>query len=165
MAIPDAGTALYSEMWMGSSGTYSQLTVYTGDITTFDNQNVLKWTWTSGFAAAPICTCYDNSGRTTSSLFLTGTAGDTNTKSYMKGTLTSAAISTSWASATTGTSGAVSTLNAGQALKGNDYYLSLSNSTWNGASSQTFSLAPYIGANYVPDGSKTVLISLKYYWS
>ena len=156
---------LYSEMWKGSSGSYTKVANWFDDMTLNGMQNVLKFTWDAAFAAAPVITVYDNSSRVSTSQMLAGTAGDTNSTSYIKGVLTDASITASWCSATTGASGAVSTLDQGQALKGTDYYLDLTNATWNGASNQTLNLAPWIGANYTPTGVKTVLLTLKYEWS
>jgi hypothetical protein len=163
--VPAAGTELYDEMWKGSSGSWARVNTYYNDMTLNDNQNVLRFTWDAAFASAPALCVFDNASRVATSQMLAGTAGDTNSTSYVKACLTNAGIAANWCIATTENGVKQTTFNQGQAMQGLSHYIGLDNATWNAASSVTFALAPWIGANYIPDGTKSTLLTLKYQWS
>ena len=160
-----ASAGLYTEMWKGKSASYLKINTYYDDMALNSNQNVLKFTWDRAFAAAPALCVFDNASRVATSTLLSGTAGDTSSTSYVKACLTTAAIGADWCTAVTENGTKVTTMNQGQAMQGLTHYIGLDNASWSGASSQTFAIAPWIGPNYTPDGSKSTLLTLKYQWS
>ena len=160
-----AAVQLYTECWKGKSASYTKINTYYNDMSLNNTRNVFKFTWDRAFASAPAICVFDNASRVATSQMLSGTAADTSSTSYVKGCLTNPSILPNWCTATTENGVGQAAFNTGQAMQGLSHYLSLSGTSWTGASEVTFAIAPYIGPNFTPSGETSTLLTLKYQWS
>jgi len=166
---PTTGISTVSQLWIGKSGDYKLVKTYGDPIPPNINANVVRWAWDNAQNSAMVITKYSASGSRLDPVdgdgsILGGASFETSNRGYEKAIMVSAAPAINWASATTGSTGAVSAYQVPQDLKADKDRLETPGTIHTASHTIRLNLVLYVGSGS-QTGTFTPTFSAKYTWT